>query len=131
MQLRDNGGGAAIPYPNMWNFPGGTVDPGEEPLAAAIREIAEEFEVHLEPSNCREVWRYTHDHAAIDHIFLCKVPADTKPVLHEGAAWAWMTLHQIACIELGFDQTKIVAFMMRSLTADHRPPQDSASWGAT
>jgi 8-oxo-dGTP diphosphatase len=47
MQLRDDGRGTSIPYPNMWNFPGGAVEPDEEPFDAAIREIAEEFEINL------------------------------------------------------------------------------------
>ena len=44
MQLRDDGCGEEIPFPNMWNFPGGLVESSETPLEAAIREIKEEFE---------------------------------------------------------------------------------------
>ena len=108
MQLRDDGGGTPIPYPNTWNIPGGLVEPHETPIEAAIREMAEEFEIKIEQADCKEIWKYSHDHAASDHIFLCKVPADTKPVLHEGAAWAWMTLSEIAELNLGFEQAKIV-----------------------
>ncbi len=113
MQLRDDGGGLAIPYPNMWNFPGGAVEPNEQPLEAAVREIAEEFEINLDPSNCTEILRYSHKHAAIDHIFLCATPDDTMPILHEGAAWRWMTLTEIARLELGFEQAKIVEYLLR------------------
>ena len=113
MQLRDDGSGFAIPCPKMWNFPGGAVEPNEQPLEAAIREIAEEFEIDLDPSSCTEIWRYSHEHAAIDHIFLCPTPADTIPILHEGAGWAWMTLTEIAGLELGFEQAKIVEYMLR------------------
>jgi 8-oxo-dGTP diphosphatase len=112
MQLRDDGAGKAIPYPNVWNFPGGHVEPNETPLEAAIREIAEEFEIVLDPGNCVEVWKYEHAHAAVDHIFLCRVSAETTPVLHEGAAWAWMTLQEIAGLDLGFEQEKIVAHVL-------------------
>jgi 8-oxo-dGTP diphosphatase len=112
MQLRDDGGGTPIPFPNAWNFPGGVVEPREEPIEAAIREMAEEFEIRLDPTDCKEIWRYTHDHAASDHIFLCKVPTDTMPVLHEGASWAWMTLNEIAELDLGFEQAKIVAYIL-------------------
>jgi len=115
MQLRDDGGGKPIPYPNAWNFPGGHVEPGETPLEAAIREIAEEFEIVLAPENCTEVWRYTHAHAEVDHVFLCRVPTETKPVMHEGAAWAWMTRQEIAGLYLGFEQDKIVANVLSRL----------------
>jgi 8-oxo-dGTP diphosphatase len=113
MQLRDDGGGTSIPFPNMWNFPGGLVEPHEKPIDAAIRETAEEFEIRLNPTDCNEIWSYAHEHAANDHIFLCKVPADTTPVLHEGAACAWMTLNEIAKLELGFEQAKIVAHIVQ------------------
>lgn len=109
MQLRDDGRGVPIPFPNMWNFPGGAVEPHETPLECAIREIAEEFKIQIDPAICHEIWRYTHEHAAIDHIFLCAVSADIEPILHEGAAWAWMKLDKIAELELGFEQAKILA----------------------
>ena len=115
MQLRDDGRGITIPFPNMWNFPGGTVEPHETPLESAIRETFEEFEIQVNPTICREIWRYTHEHAAIDHIFLCAVPADAMPVLHEGAAWSWMTLNEIAELELGFEQAKILAYMLQGI----------------
>jgi len=111
MQLRDDGRGAVIPYPNTWNFPGGAVEQGEQPLEAVIREIAEEFEITLDADDCREIWSYTHAHATVDYIFLCLVPADTKPVLHEGAACEWMALGEIAALKLGFDQEKIVEYL--------------------
>jgi mutator protein MutT len=34
--------GAKSNNPNLWNFPGGTVDEGEEPLKSATRELYEE-----------------------------------------------------------------------------------------
>jgi 8-oxo-dGTP diphosphatase len=113
MQLRDDGRGTSIPFPNMWNFPGGAVDRDEEPLDAAIREIGEEFEIKLERSDLEEIWRYTHAHAATDHIFLCHVSADTVPVLHEGAACAWLNLDEIAALNLGFEGIKVVDFLRR------------------
>jgi 8-oxo-dGTP pyrophosphatase MutT (NUDIX family) len=103
MQLRD----IPIPFPNMWNFPGGAVKPHETVLEGAIREVFEEFEIQISPTICREIWRYTRGHAATDHIFLCAVPASTISVLHEGAAWSWMTLDEIAELELSFEQAKI------------------------
>ena len=59
MQRRDDGSGTSIPYPNMWNLPGGAAELGEKPPDAAIREIAEEFEIKLEPAGLKEIWRYT------------------------------------------------------------------------
>jgi len=41
------------------------------------------------------------------------VSADTVPIMHEGSAWAWMTLSEIAQLRLGFEQMKIAEFMLR------------------
>ena len=115
MQLRDDGRGVIIPYPDTWNFPGGAVEPGELPLEAVLREIAEEFEITVKPSDCKEIWSYTHAHATIDHIFLCFTSGDTNPVLHEGADCKWMTLTEIEKLKLGFDQEKIVAYLKKNI----------------
>ena len=93
----------------------GAVEQGEQPLEAVIREIAEEFEITLDADDCRKIWSYTHPHATIDHIFLCLVSADTKPVLHEGAACEWMTLAEIAALKLGFDQERIVDYLKKNI----------------
>ena len=109
MQLRDDGLGRSIPYPNTWNFPGGAIEPGESPLDAAIREIEEEFGIGLEPAACREIWSYSHEHArAITSSSVTCQTIQEPPVQREGAAFAWMTLEQIGKLELGFDQARIL-----------------------
>jgi len=38
-------------YPNVWDLPGGHVEPGERPAAALVRELAEELGIRVrEPS---------------------------------------------------------------------------------
>ncbi len=37
----------AIPYPGMWDLPGGHVEPGETPFACIVREISEEMGLDL------------------------------------------------------------------------------------
>lgn len=34
----------------MFMLPGGKLEPGESPLAAAVREVAEELDVHVDPA---------------------------------------------------------------------------------
>jgi 8-oxo-dGTP diphosphatase len=79
MHLRDSGQGVSIPFPNMWNFPGGVVEDGETPLATGIREMAEEFEIVLDPSACCELYVFSHDHALNDYVFLCAVRLMSPP----------------------------------------------------
>ena len=109
MQLRDDGQGQCIPYPNTWNFPGGYLERHEAPLLAAIREMKEEFDINIDPAACRQIWTFTHEHALYDYVFLCEVPDHTSPVLQEGAAFAWMTLEEIANLALGFGHSNILA----------------------
>jgi 8-oxo-dGTP diphosphatase len=36
-------------HPNLWNFFGGSIDRKEDPITAAIRELAEETRLHIKP----------------------------------------------------------------------------------
>ncbi len=52
--------------PGCWGFVGGHVDPGEEPDAAAYRELAEETGIRVEPPGL-ELWQeYSIYHAAYE-----------------------------------------------------------------
>ncbi|MFT4014966.1 MAG: NUDIX hydrolase [Paracoccus sp. (in: a-proteobacteria)] len=38
-----------IPFPGHWDLPGGGAEPGETPIACALRELHEEFGLRLPP----------------------------------------------------------------------------------
>ena len=46
--LRDNF--AHIPFPNMWDFPGGVREGDETPEQCVLRELEEEFGIKLDES---------------------------------------------------------------------------------
>lgn len=46
LQLRDDIAGIA--HPGCWGFPGGSLETGEDPLAALKRELREETGIHVE-----------------------------------------------------------------------------------
>lgn len=50
----------SIPFPGHWDLPGGGAEPGETPVACALRELDEEFGLWLSPERlrgwCFPVW---------------------------------------------------------------------------
>jgi 8-oxo-dGTP pyrophosphatase MutT (NUDIX family) len=88
MQQRDDIPG--IFYPGHWGCFGGKIDPGETPLAALRRELAEEIE--LDPADCREFIRLDFDLSRLTGRTISRtyyevrvdVATAARLVLHEG-----------------------------------------------
>ena len=108
MQLRDDGGGKQIPYPNTWNFLGGAVEAGENYLECVIREADEECEMKLKKQQCELIYVYNHDDTVDDQVFVCKVRGYEKVIVHEGREMRWMSLSEIKKLKLAFEQKKII-----------------------
>jgi mutator protein MutT len=53
-------------YPDVWDFPGGHVEPGEDPDAALRREVAEELGAELEDVEGGPVLRRVDAQAGLD-----------------------------------------------------------------
>lgn len=51
-------------YRNIWGLPGGVIDAGETPLAAAIREVKEEVDVVVAPEELRFTAASLRQHGA-------------------------------------------------------------------
>jgi len=93
-----------IPYPNMWDVPGGHVEDGETPEECIVREMKEEMDLELQDFKLfsvrefRDRIEYTYSadaHFAIDEIDL-----------REGQRLQWFTRSQVRRTELayGFNQ---------------------------
>ncbi len=100
--------------PLKWEFPGGKVEPGEDPAAAIIREIREELGCAITVS--RALPRFTHDYktVVIEMIpFACALaPGSPAPHLHEHTALAWVTLPELRAYDLAAADWPIVAMLL-------------------
>jgi len=80
-------------YPNVWANPGGSVEPGEMPLQAAVRELEEETGLVVSPHELR------YSHMSIEppfHVrnYVLRLNRTVEPRLDsEHTAWKWVRTH--------------------------------------
>lgn len=73
---------AAGPLPNLWEFPGGKVDPQEQPAAAAERECREETGLEVRAVSQLADIEHTYAHGRLRlYFFSCELASrDATPV---------------------------------------------------
>jgi 8-oxo-dGTP diphosphatase len=96
--LRDNK--PTIPYPNMWDVPGGHVEEGETPEQCIIREMKEEMELDLQGFGLFSVREFSDRE---EYVFWQRANLNIENIrLHEGQRLRWFTRDeakqtQLAC----------------------------------
>jgi len=103
LQQRDDGRGKKIRYQNMWCFPGGECNHGEEPINAVIREIFEEYRLNVTKDHCYLIRTYEHDEM-LDMVFICMIPENSTPICMEGQSLAWKPMNEIKNFQLAWNQ---------------------------
>jgi len=86
--------------PLQWEFPGGKVEPGEAPIAALARELAEEIGVIVEVGAIWDV--LFHAYPAFDLVMLvyaCRI-SDGEPRAVEVADVAWVAVDELAARDI-------------------------------
>ncbi len=100
---------------DKWEFPGGKVEPGEEPAAAIVREIGEELGCDIRI--VRALPRFTHDYTrvVVEMIpFVCAlVPSTPAPHPHEHTAIAWVEPGRLRDYDLAAADVPVVATYCR------------------
>lgn len=86
-------------FKDMWEFPGGKVEPGESPEEALRREIREELEVDINVGDLIETIEYDYPafHLSMK-CFACTI-AGGSPHLLEHEAAKWLTSMQLGSVD--------------------------------
>ncbi|HKM00894.1 MAG TPA: (deoxy)nucleoside triphosphate pyrophosphohydrolase [Sedimentibacter sp.] len=82
-----------------WEFPGGKIEPGENPEQALIREIQEELEVQIEVGELIDTVEYDYPNFHLTmYCYFCKIISGTL-VLTEHAAAKWLEKDDLFHVE--------------------------------
>ena len=93
-----------IPFPNMWDVPGGHLESGETPEACIVREMQEEMELELTGFSLFSVLEFPD---RIEYTFWKKANMDIRKIpLHEGQCLKWFSREEVENTELamGFNE---------------------------
>ncbi|MBN2414254.1 NUDIX hydrolase [bacterium] len=102
--LRDNK--PDIPYPDMWDVPGGHVEPGETPEACIIREMKEEMDLNLEGFSLLSKLEFSD---RIEYTYWKEEDLDIDAIdLTEGQRLKWFSREEAARTPLAYGFNTIV-----------------------
>jgi 8-oxo-dGTP pyrophosphatase MutT (NUDIX family) len=104
LQLRD----ADLPpdrYPNQWSLPGGILEPGEAPDAAAFREFEEETGILLQDLELFAMFRKETDFPGmltdLFHIYYCDPDIDESAIeVNEGQDFRYWGPRELAALDM-------------------------------
>ena len=96
----------AIPYPNMWDLPGGHLEEGETPEQAIRREMKEELELDLgEIILFKEYHHETFD----EYVFVKRIDLDPAAIpLHEGQRITYFARDEVFLLPLAYSYRTVL-----------------------
>jgi 8-oxo-dGTP diphosphatase len=102
----------AIPYPGMWDLPGGHVEPGETPRECLVREIREEMGLDVRPVR---LFRVLELDDRTEHVFWKQASFCEKEIhLTEGQRLAWFPRQEIRFLPLAYGFNAVVELFFES-----------------
>ena len=85
-------------WPNLWEFPGGRLEPGETPEMALVREYDEETELKI--GNLKKITIVKHSYTIYRvtlHCYYCSLmDSRYEPVLHGAQEYRWVIPGELA-----------------------------------
>ena len=102
--LRDNK--PDLPYPNMWDVPGGHVEADESPEKCIVREMKEEMDLVLDEF---ELFSKIEFEDRIEYTFWTRADLDIDEIeLTEGQKLKWFTRDEAKRTQLAYGFNEIV-----------------------
>jgi len=85
-------------WANLWEFPGGRLEPGETPEMALVREYTEETELSI--GKLKKITTIHHSYTIYRvtlHCYFCSlVDGSFEPVLHAAQEYRWVTPEELS-----------------------------------
>lgn len=75
--------GIVMRWDNTFGYPGGSVDAGETPLDAAVREVREELGYEVDPLDLTLISSHKCSEKFTSHMFCCKVTEDEMYLIRD------------------------------------------------
>lgn len=100
-----------IPWPGMWDIPGGHVEENETPDVCIVREMEEEMGLHIAGHRLFSVVEFED---RIEYVYWMSVELDIEAIrLTEGQRLSWFTERQAAAMELACGFNVVVTDFFR------------------
>ena len=91
-----------LTYPDCWDFPGGKLEHGEDPLKGLEREVKEETSLEVKP--VRPVFTFHETLNSEEHVFivyLCNWKRGEVKLSHEHTEYKWAEKEEILKLKTG------------------------------
>ncbi len=100
-------------WANLWEFPGGRLEPGETPEMALVREYAEETELAI--GNLKKIITVQHSYTIYRvtlHCYFCSVTDGRfEPILHTAQEYRWVKPGELSGYAFPAGHRKLLAHL--------------------